>query len=88
MIMIAIATIRPILQLVWNQITILCGDMYACMYVYYVFIHVCMYVCIYVFMYVCMYLYIEGDDRGDTALTKWSLGFDSHLALGSPKVKV
>ena len=31
-------------------------------------------------------LIIEGDISGDPALTKWSLGFDSWLVLGSPRV--
>ena len=31
-------------------------------------------------------LVVEGDDRGDPALTKWFGGFDSRLVLGSLRV--
>ena len=33
-------------------------------------------------------LIVEGDDRGDPALSKWSLGFNSRLVLGSPRGEV
>ena len=32
-------------------------------------------------------LILEGDDSGNLALTKWLLGFNAHLVLGTPKVK-